>query len=211
MTTVPQKRIAGDQWPFGFQFVNLDGTPRPIAASEVVKVQLYVLTVDATYDLDVTITDAVHGIGIAVAPVSVTEGIAPLLPDEWAAQGYPVRLRGAIGDAAGDNEQTYFVEPVTALDWRTASFDALPPYPAIVAFAGPAGATGASAYQVAVAAGFTGTPAQWLASLEAPAPTQAALSAAAASALATLIAGLPTTLPQTSGVLWNDGGALSIS
>lgn len=75
----------------------------------------------------------------------------------------------------------------------------------------PAGPTGPSAYQVAVAAGYTGTVAQWLASLAAPAPTTAALNAAAAVALAALIAGLPTALPPANGVLWNDGGALSIS
>ncbi|MGI3901232.1 MAG: hypothetical protein ACRYGP_13890 [Janthinobacterium lividum] len=41
--------------------------------------------------------------------------------------------------------------------------------------------------------------------------TQEALNAAATAALAALIAGLSQALPPTVGVLWNDGGSLSIS
>ena len=75
----------------------------------------------------------------------------------------------------------------------------------------PAGPQGLSAYQLWLAAGNSGSAADFLASLVGPLPSPPAQTAAARDALAALIAALPTALPNTAGVLWNNGGVLSLS
>jgi hypothetical protein len=72
----------------------------------------------------------------------------------------------------------------------------VPSGPTVVRLAipGPAGATGASAYEIAVQQGFTGTKAQWLASLATEANGIAQVYANNASTSATAAAASATTV-----------------
>lgn len=76
--------------------------------------------------------------------------------------------------------------------------------------AGPPGSPGASAYQIAQAAGYSGTQTQWLASLVGPAgpPGPALTQAGWIALLISSFASLPTTPPGTSGQPWNNGNFL---
>jgi len=178
MTIVPQYRVKGDYWSFSVQFLDpASGLPIPLTSGLVPGGELFqAYSAVPALDLTVTnggvsITDGPNGRVVFVVSGDVTQGAIPQQASNpsYLPQTYPTRLQCFLTDSRG--RQTYTIVGIVPIDPKTMDLSTIPPATTIVAYAGATGAqgvpgpTGPSAYQVAVANGFTGTVQQWLASL----------------------------------------------
>lgn len=180
MTIVPQYRVKGDYWSFAVQFIDpTSGLPVPLTAGLVPGGEFFqAYSAGPPIDLTVangaaSITDGPNGRCVFVVSAAITSAAISQQASNPSSlpQTYPTRLQCFLTDSRG--RQTYTIVGVVPIDPQTTDLSTIPPATTIVAFAGATGVqgvpgpTGPSAYQVAVANGFTGTVQQWLASLTA--------------------------------------------